>query len=278
MLEISPKMTSKRLDSLPQGKGSCVELLEPKNVQKILLLNPNCTELMTVNCIKMLEQHLPPDVTVYGYTAPKTAPTTVEGHLDGVLSSADTIRDAYELIEQVDACLVACFSDHPLINCIREEFDIPTCGIMEAAMYSARIIGGRFGIVTTVYRSSIRHEDAVRAYGLAGNCAGLLSTGLKVAELHTKPRDEVLATMKSVATTLVLDRDADTILLGCAGMTDMKQAVEQAVEPYGTIVIDGVVAGVNLLSGIVRSGLKTSKRGLFCSSAESRQSRGQDWL
>lgn len=269
---------SKDLNTLPFAKGSCVDLLDPSKVQKILLINPNCTELMTVNCIKMVEQHLPADAIVYGYTAPKTGPTTVEGHLDGVLSSADVMRDAYDLIKQADACLVACFSDHPLTNCIREEFDMPTCGIMEAAIYSSRIIGGRFGIVTTVYRSSIRHDDGVRNYGLSGNCAGLLSTGLKVAELHTKPRDEVLSIMKNVATKLVVDKDADCILLGCAGMTDMKQAVEEAVHPYGVIVIDGVVAGVNLLSGIVRTGLTTSKRGLFCSSLESRQSRGQDWI
>lgn len=266
------------LESLPFARGSCVDSIDPSKIQKILLLNPNSTKLMTVNCIKMVEQHLPPDVIVYGYTAPHTAPTAIEGHLDGVISSADVIRDAYKLIKQADACLVACFSDHPLTNCIREEFDMPTCGIMEAAIYSSRIIGGRFGIVTTVYRSSIRHEDGVRNYGLTGNCAGLLSTGLKVAELHTKPREEVLDLMRNVATALVVEKDADVILLGCAGMTDMKEAVEDVVKPHGVIVIDGVVAGVNLLSGIVRSGLTTSKRGLFCSSLESRESRSQNWL
>ncbi|KAG0686460.1 hypothetical protein C6P40_004005 [Pichia californica] len=263
---------------LPQAKGSCVDSLNLKDVQKILLINPNSTKLMTINCIKMIEQHIPPDSIIYGYTAPSTAPTTVEGHLDGVISSADVMRDAYNLIKDADACLVACFSEHPLINCIREEFDMPVCGIMEAAMYTAKLIGGRFGVITTVYRSQIRHEDGVKNYGISNGCAGLLSTGLKVAELHTKPREEVLEIMKSVATTLVLEKQADTLLLGCAGMTDMKMAVEEAVEPYGVIVIDGVISGVNILSGILRSGLKTSKRGLFCSSLESRLSRGQDWL
>lgn len=263
---------------LPQAKGVCVDSIDEKNVQKILLINPNSTKLMTINCIKMIEKHVPPDAIVYGYTAPTTAPTTVEGHLDGVISSADVIRDAYDLIKSADACLVACFSDHPLVNCIREEFDMPVCGIMEAAIYTAKLIGGRFGIITTVYRSQIRHEDGVKSYGISNGCAGLLSTGLKVAELHTKPREEVLETMQKVAKRLVLENEADTILLGCAGMTDMKTAVENAVTPFGVIVIDGVVSGINFLSGIVRSGLKTSKRGLFCSSKESRLARGQDWL
>lgn len=266
------------LELLPQAKGSCIDSIEPNRVQKILLINPNSTKLMTFNCIKMVEQFVPPDAIVYGYTAPQTAPTTVEGHLDGVISSADVMRDAYKLIAYVDACLVACFSEHPLVNCIREEFDVPVCGIMEAAIYSAKIIGGRFGIITTVYRSQIRHEDGVKNYGISNGCAGLLSTGLKVAELHTKPREEVLEIMRNVATKLVKEKEADTLLLGCAGMTDMKLAVEEAVKPYGVIVIDGVVAGVNILSGLVRSGLQTSKRGLFCSSLESRTARGQTWL
>lgn len=266
------------LNLLPQTKGSCVDLIDQSKVQRILLINPNSTKLMTVNCIKMVEQHLPPDAIVYGYTAPSTAPSTVEGHLDGVISSADVMRDAYQLIKQADACLVACFSEHPLVNCIREEFDMPVCGIMEAAIYSAKIIGGRFGIITTVYRSQIRHEYGVRNYGIDSGCAGLLSTGLKVAELHTKPREEVLEIMRNVATRLVKEKEADTLLLGCAGMTDMKVAVEEAVKPYGVIVIDGVVAGINILSGLLRSSLKTSKRGLYCSSLESRTARGQNWL
>lgn len=266
------------LSSLPFVKGQCVNFLAKDSVHKILLLNPNGTELMTMNCIRMIEKHLPVDSVVYGYTAPRNSPTSIEGHLDSVISSTEVIRDGYSLIKQADACLVACFSDHPLINCIREEFGMPVCGIMEAAIYTSRILGGRFGIVATVYRSQIRHADAVRTYGLQGNCAGLLSTGLKVAELHTKPREEVLEIMRNVALKLVLENDADIILLGCAGMTDMKGAVESAVKPYDVVVIDGVVAGVNLLAGVLRAGLKTSKRGLFSSSYEARCSREQDWL
>lgn len=244
---------------------------------KVLLLNPNSTEIMTINCLKMAKEHLAPDVTVYGFTASKPAPTTIECHLDGVLSAAAAFRDAYDYIGQVDAVLVACFSDHPLTNCIREEFDIPVCGIFEASIYTARLLGGKFGILTTVQRSSIRHGHAVKAMGLDGFCAGLLSTNLKVAELHTKPREEVLALLADRATKLV-EQGADTLILGCAGMSDMQQAVTEAVQDKGVQVIDGVVSGLNLLTGVVRSGLKTSSFGLFCSSKESRETRGQEYL
>lgn len=246
---------------------------------KVLLINPNSTETMTLNALKMVQSSLPLDTIVYGYTAPYgKGPTTVEGHLDAVISATSVMRDAYHLISQVDACLVACFSDHPLTNCIREEFDMPTCGILEAAVYSARALGGRFGIIATVYRSEIRHADAIRNMGLSGYCAGVRSTGLKVAELETKPRLEVLKRIGQVATTLVEEQDADALVLGCCGMSDMKAAVEQAVSHRSIPVLDGVVCGVNFLSGLVRSGCKTSKRGVFSSAQEARTSRGQNFL
>lgn len=266
------------LDELPCIKGSCVNTLDETKVYKVLLINPNSTRDMTLNDLMMVEKHLSPDCIVYGYTAPTSAPTTIGCFVDGVISAADIIRDGYSLIERVDACLVACFSDHPLTNCIREEFDIPVCGIMEAAIYTSRVLGGRFGILATLYRSQIKHFDAVRAYGLDGNCAGLLSTGLEAAELHNKPKDVVMQTMKDMALKLVLEKDSDVILLGCAGMADMQGVIEDAVKEYNVPVVDGVVTGVNFLVGIVRSDLKTSKRGLFSSSRDARLARGQDWL
>lgn len=269
---------SENIQSLPHVTGQCVESLPADQVFKVLLINPNSTERMTADTLKMVEQSMPPDIIVYGYTAPPKAPTTIGCYVDGVISAAEIIRDAHAIIPQADAVLVACFSDHPLINCVREEFEMPACGIMEAAIYTSRLLGARFGIITTMYRSQIKHADAVRSYGLDGYCAGLLSSGLEAAELHSKPRQEVLDIMGRVAVRLVEEKDADALILGCAGMTDMQEAVEKAVKKYDVPVIDGVVTGVNMLAGIVRSGLKTSKRGLFSSSASARKARGQDWL
>lgn len=82
-----------------------------------------------------------------------------------------------------DAFLVACFSAHPLINALREELAGPVIGIMEGALYAARMLGGRLGIVTTGARSKIMHEDAIRYYGLEGYSVGCESTNLGVLEL-----------------------------------------------------------------------------------------------
>lgn len=265
------------LTDLPVVRSPIGKDIPDDKLVKVLLINPNGSETMTLNAMKIVD-NLPIDAIVYGYTGPKgVTPSSIEGHLDSVLSAAAVFKDVYPLMSQVDAALVACFSDHPLTNCLREEFDIPVCGIFEAGCYSARLIGGRFGVVATVYRSEIRHADSIKNLGIDKFCVGVLSTGLAVSELETKPREEVLSKMKSISRELV-DRGADTLILGCCGMSDMRNAVESSVLERNVMVIDGVVAGVNLLCGLVRSGLKTSKRGLFTSSKDARVSRGQDYL
>jgi Asp/Glu/hydantoin racemase len=116
----------------------------------ILLINPNGTSSMTDACLRSLKSTLPPYCTVTGFTAPHPTPSVIEGHLDGVLSAAAAARAVIPIASNYDAFLVACFSAHPLINALREELSGPVIGIMEASLYSARMLGGRLGIVATV--------------------------------------------------------------------------------------------------------------------------------
>ena len=171
---------------------------------------------------------------------------------------------------------MACFSAHPLINALREEVSVPVIGIMEAALYAARMVGGRFGIIATGPRSKIMGEDAIQSYGLRKYSVGSEHTGLGVLELETKPRDEVLERVGETARRLV-EKGADTVLLGCAGMTDMMRKCEEAVGE-NVKVLDGVVLGVQFLVGLVRDDLGSAKRGLYSSSEEARRKRGQEWL
>lgn len=257
--------------------GEAVMRSRPKKI-RILVANPNATKSMTDNCIKMVAPTLPPDVEVMGFTAPQPAPLAVEGNFDNIMSAAAAIRALRSLQarEHYDALLVACYSDHALIRMCREEFDVPVIGIMEASLFAARTLGARFGIVATSRRSRVLHEDAVRHYGMDGFCAGVRSCDLGVLDLERKPRKEVLGIMQDVARRLV-DQGAEVLTLGCAGMSDMKEAVEHAVGEE-VQVIDGVVAGVHHLSGLVRFGAKTAKNGMYTSSAAKRKLRGQEYV
>ncbi|RDW71376.1 hypothetical protein BP6252_07939 [Coleophoma cylindrospora] len=259
---------------LPSVTGSSTRAIN------ILLINPNGTSSMTNACLRSLESTLPPYCTVTGFTSPHPTPSAIEGHLDGVLSAAAAIRAVVPIASKYDAFLVACFSAHPLINALREELSGPVIGIMEAALYSARMLGGRLGVVATGGRSKIMHEDAIRYYGFEGFSSGCEVTGLGVLELESLPKEHVLGLMGDAAKRLVEQKGADCIALGCAGMTEMKIKCEEAVDAKNATaqVIDGVGVGVQLLIALVREGHVTAKGGIYRSSKAGRDARGQEWL
>ncbi len=144
------------------------------------------------------------------------------------MSAGVSVPGILQHADQYDAFLVACYSDHALIRMLREELTQPVVGIMEASLFCARSLGGRFGIIASGPRSKYTLEDAVRSSGLAGFCAGVRSCDTGVLGLKDRPRDEVLGVMGEVGKKLVGD-GADVVVLGCAGMADLKGKVEEAV-------------------------------------------------
>lgn len=248
---------------------------KPRKI-RVLLVNPNATKFMTDNCVEMVKPQLAPDVEVIGFTSPPPAPTAVEGNFDGVMSAAAAMRALKPIAHEYDAFLVACYSDHALIRMAREEFTQPVIGIMEASLFAARTLGNRFGLIATSRRSKAMHEDSIRHYGFDGFCAGVGSCGLGVLELESKSEDEVLGIMCRVGKDLV-EKGAECLTLGCAGMTKLKGAVEEAVGS-DVQVIDGVLAGIQHLVGLVRMGTKTAKGGMYASSEKGRKGRGQTYF
>lgn len=243
---------------------------------------------MTAACLQTLSATLPANIEVTGYTAPQPAPSAIESATDAILSTEACLRDLLkhsaannETIRNFDGILVACFSKHPLIDALRELYDVPVIGIMEASLYVARMLGGRFGIVATGPRSKTMQDDAVRAYGLEHFYVGSEVTHLGVLELESKPREEVNKRIGVCSKKLVAN-GADVILLGCAGMTELIRASKDAVrEEDGrrlVNVVDGVEAGVMILAGLVGMSVPTSKKGIYGSTRDDRRRRGQGWF
>ncbi|KAF2208254.1 hypothetical protein CERZMDRAFT_49598 [Cercospora zeae-maydis SCOH1-5] len=259
------------------GHGAADE----KEQIRILLINPNATPSMTTSCISSVLPTLPPDVSITPFTGPShDAPTAIEGQVDAVLSAAACFRSLFaqpDLIESHDAMVVACYSAHPLISMLREEYDVPVIGIMESSLLASRTLGSRFGIVATSGRSAIAHWSNVAYYSMTPYCAGIESCDLGVLDLERLPREEVMKVLRNVARRLI-SQGAEVLCLGCAGMTEMKMALEEVVSKEGVQVVDGVVAAVQHVVGIVRMGGRTGKGGVWRSSAAGRKRRGQEYV
>jgi Asp/Glu/hydantoin racemase len=243
---------------------------------------------MTENMLNHVRPSLPPGIELTGYTAPYPAPTAIESSTDAIMSTEAVLRDLAkyaasngETVQNFDGMIVACYSKHPLIDALRESYDVPVIGIMEASIYTARMLGGRFGIVATGSRSKWMQDDAIAAYGMTHFYVGSEATHLGVLELETRSREEVGKRVQHAARVLVA-KGADTILLGCAGMTEMVRAAKDAVRDEDgrrTVnIIDGVEVGVMMMGMLVGLGVPTSKKGIYKGEREGRRTRGQNWL
>lgn len=163
---------------------------------------------------------------------------------------------------------------------LREEYTQPTIGIMEAALYASRMCGDKLSVLTTSQRSKFLHQDSINtAYGLGNFSVGCEAADVSVLELKTKPKEEVYAGLVNAARKLV-ERGADCICLGCAGMTEMQEVCQKEVnmETREVMIVDGVGVGVQFLTSLVREGLGTAKRGGYRSSVAGRAKRAQDWV
>ncbi|KAF5679401.1 carbon-nitrogen hydrolase [Fusarium heterosporum] len=245
----------------------------------ILLINPNSSPHITQACLRNIASKIPPGVTVHGFTASPPAPSAIEGRVDGVLSSAECLRQIVPIKSRFDAFLVACFSNHPLIAALREEVEGPVLGIMESALYASRMCGSKLGIITTSERSEILHEQSIHDYGFGNFSAGCAACKISVLDLESKPKEEVFAGVTRAARELVERRKADCISLGCAGMTGAKEACEEAVgkSQRQVMVVDGVAIGVQFLIGLVREDLGTAKGGAYRPAEAGRMARKQEW-
>jgi len=223
---------------------------------RILFINPNTSEEFTARIQKIASQYALP-ATIVAARSPASGPRSIEGVYDELLSALGTLELALSEIDNYDAFVIACYSDHPAIYALREITAKPVLGIAEASMYVACMLGHKFSVVTTNQEWEPLLWDAVRHYGLSERCASVRSTGMPVLALEAASSEEVNRLI-SVSARLALEQDgAEVICLGCAGMAGLDKKLERELQ---VPVVDGVISALKMLEGLVGYGLLTSKR------------------
>lgn len=190
--------------------------------QRILVINPNSTQAVTdgidaamaplrfaegprIDCVSLAEG--PPGIET-------------QAQVDGV------VPPLLELIgrEPAAAYVIACFSD-PGLQAARELGAGKVFGISECAMARALSLGERFGIIAILPASVARHRRYVRSLGLAARFADSMPIGRSVTALAEE--GETLGRMIEVGRRLRDDRDAEVLIMGCAGMAGYRDRLEQ---------------------------------------------------
>lgn len=223
---------------------------------RIHIVNPNTTVSMTRKIEAAARDAASPGVEILA-TNPANGPPSIEGYFDEAFSVPG-------LLEEIgkgggaDAFIVACFDDTGLeaARCVAE---VPVIGIGEAAFHIASLIAYKFSVVTTLARSLAPIEHNLVKYGLAARCARVRASNVPVLSLEEPGSQARRAIQDEIERALVED-GAEAIVLGCAGMTDLASDLEHTV---GVPVLDGVACAVALAEGVVRLGLRTSKRNTY---------------
>lgn len=228
--------------------------MQNRTNMKILLINPNTTAAMTAGIAEAARAATPADVEIVA-TQPSFGPASIEGFFDEAIAAAG-VAEQMRRAGPVDAAVIACFGD-PGLDAAREVCNGPVLGIAEAAFHAASLVATGFSVVTTMTRTCVIAEHLLHKYGFERRCRGVHGTDIPVLALE----DGGLACLPQIedAARDALARDrSGAIVLGCAGMAGLCQALQQRL---GVPVIDGVGVAVRLAHSLHTLGLGTSKRG-----------------
>ena len=154
------------------------------------------------------------------------------------------IRDRQEAAA-TDAFIVACFSD-PGLHGLRDLVPVPVLGIGECSVLTAMSIGTRVGVIAIASAAVPRHLRYFRAMGVADRICGELALDMQVSQLADA--DLAFQRMAAVGKTLRDGHGADVLIMGCAGMADLRARLEDAC---GLPVVEPTQAAVAMAVGRV---------------------------
>src|SRR3984893_2595656 len=221
---------------------------------KILIVNPNTTASMT-GTIAAAARAVPargPEISAV--TSPM-GPASIEGFYDEAFAVPGLIQALLRSTD-ADTGIIACFDDTGL-DAARSVARFPVVGICEAALATAGQLAKRIAVITTLPRSIVPLEELVRRYGFAERAR---VTACNVAVLDLEMPGSGAAEKLDAEIARALDKGAEAIVLGCAGMADLAATLSRK---FGIPVIDGVAAAVKQAEALVGLKLSTSRRGAY---------------
>ncbi len=205
----------------------------------IVVVNPNSTRTVTDAMDRALDGLRRPEGPAIRCVTLAEGPPGIETdeHIREVV--APLIRLVERMSGEAAAFVDACFSD-PGLSELRRATDRPVFGIAESAYRRAAANHGRFGVISILEASLARHRRTIEVLGLGGSLAGDRPVGLGVTALGTDA-EATFARLVQVGEQLRDADGADTIILGCTGMTSYKNQLQTVL---GVPVVDPVHAAV----------------------------------
>jgi len=216
-------------------------------VPRIRVLNPNSSTSVTEAVARAFSAAVSEDQCAFDCVTAHDGPP-------GIVTQDDFEKGARIAAEYVarhaaeaDAFVLACFSDPGLAEA-RARCSKPVIGLGEAGMRAAMARGQRVGVIAIARAAIPRHLRYWNALGVLDRVAAERPLDLPV---HLSgDATHALEPMIAAARLLVDEDGADVVLLGCAGMADLRESLELAVR---VPVIDPCEAAAELSSRLARA-------------------------
>ena len=211
---------------------------------RILYINPNSTEAMTLGVVEAARTALP-GAEVIGWTN-ADGPPAIQGPEDGAAAVAG-VRALLPKAREIGAevIVIACFDDTGLDE-LRRAAHCPVIGIGQAAYHMAALLGAPFSVVTTLPVSVPVLEENLTSYGFGPLCRRIRPSGLAVLEVEAAQPPALARLAEELAMAEAEDGIA-TAILGCAGMAPLAEGLQAA---SGLRLIDGVRASALLAAAL----------------------------
>lgn len=214
----------------------------------IIVINPNSSQTVTSGldlALEPLRMSGGPEIRCLTL---KEGPPGIQSQSDVESVTLPLAALAKSLEPEAAAFVIACFSD-PGLHVVREAVKRPVLGIAESGVLTALTMGQKFGVIAILKASIARHMRLWGAMGVMDRLAGELAIDMGVVELSD--RKKALARMIEVGTRLRDEKDANVIVMGCAGMAPLREALQDALQ---IPVVEPTQAATAMALGRVRLG------------------------
>lgn len=209
----------------------------------IYVLNPNSSQIVTDGLDRTVQPLRLADGPAISCLRLPQGPAGVQSQTDIDTLIPHLRAQALSVKEDAAAYVVACFSD-PGLYTLREAVDVPVLGIAETGVLTALSLGQRFGVLSILQASIPRHLRYFGAMGVTDRLAADLAINMGVSELADEKK--ALQRLTEVGQRLRDEHGADVVVLGCAGMANQREALEQTL---GIAVVEPTQATVAVALG-----------------------------
>ncbi len=231
---------------------------------RILLVNGNTTAAMTQTLVATAREAAAPGTEIAAATGSIGA-AVVSHRAEEAIAGHAIVKAVADHDGAFDGVLIGVSTD-PALGALRALLPVPVVGMTEAALLTACMLGGRFGLVTFSRASAPGYRETVERYGLASRLAGLGTIDIPLAEAYAK-REKLTEAIVEAADALIDRNGAEVLILAGAAAAGLPARLQPHVP---VPLLDGIVCGVRLTEAMIRLGASKPSRGSYAPPAENR--------